>query len=140
MQLQKKGWGLTDESATKNLFLQHHDAFPSFGGDTERLTFFSELEHSRDFISNEKGMSINQLSPDHIRRGILKLRENNIQSDPDEEIMNPMANMMKLFRGNKSRKSKQSGFTENLNESELATDDFDLIEAIRNTAPDRAYH
>lgn len=154
MQLYKKGWGLTDEENTKAIFRQYKDAFPAFGGDTERLTFFSELEHSRDFIANEKGMAINKLTPDHIRRGILKLQENNIQSDPDAESSNPLANMMKLFRGNKkSDRSRSDNSHRNqpryvdrnspVYSDNSATDDIadlDMINAIRNTAADRAYH
>ncbi len=145
LQLNKKGWGLTDEESTKSLFRQNSDAFPSFGGDTERLTFFSELEHSRDFIANEKGMSINKLTPDHVRRGILKLRENNIQSDPNEESQNPMANMMKLFSNKKNSKPKLPTYNEQNNalysdRSEVMSNDLDIINAIRNTAPDRAFY
>lgn len=141
MQLYKKGWELTDENTTRLLFKQQKEAFPAFGGDTERLTFFAELEHSRDFIANEKGMSINKLTPDHVRRGILKLRENNIQSDPDAESVNPLANMMKLFRGSKQTKSETNKvqYPDKNDYSEMS-DDLDLINAIRNTAADRAYH
>lgn len=97
LQLHKKGWGLTDEENTKLLFYKNQDAFPSYGGDTERLTFFAELEHSRDFINNERNMSINKLSPEHVRRGIIKLRENDIQ-DENSESNNPIVNMMRLLR------------------------------------------
>jgi hypothetical protein len=150
MQLVKKGWALSDEDATKALFRQNKDAFPAYGGDTERLTFFAELEHSRDFIGNEKGMSINQLTPDHVRRGILKLRDNNIQSDPDTETTNPLANMMKLFRSNPSHGNKRPDkhnptyLDHNApvysDRSEPGQEDLDMINAIRNTAADRAYH
>lgn len=149
MQLDKKGWGLSDEDGTKALFRHNKDAFPAFGGDTERLTFFAELEHSRDFISNEKGMTINLLTPDHVRRGMLKLRENNIQDDPDAESNNPLANMMKLFRGKKSGASEKNRRREPVyneppamysDQSEMTADDLDMINAIRNTAGDRAYH
>jgi len=132
LQLQKKGWSMHDEDSIREIFNHNRDAFPAFGGDTERLTFFAELEHSRDFISDEKGMSINKLTPDHVRRGIIKLRENNIQSNPNEDSVNPLANMMKLFRGDKQRKH-----TPDYTASE---DDIDLINAIRNNANDRAYH
>jgi hypothetical protein len=153
-QLSKKGWGLTDDQSTKILFQQNPDAFPAFGGDTERLTFFSEMEHSRDFINNEKGMSINQLTPDHVQRGIVKLKENNIQDDPHAESSNPMANMMKLFRGNKNHKQDRSSSrsekqpTKHIDyhapaysdKSEAVSEDLDIINAIRNSATDRAYH
>lgn len=129
MQLHKKGWGLTDDEASRALFEANFDAFPGFGGDTERLTFFAELEHSRDFISNEKGMFINKLTPEHIRRGLLKLRENNIQGGEETESSNPLANMMKLFRdGGNARKQNKSD------------EDMALINAIRNTSNDRAFH
>lgn len=146
MQLLKKGWGLTDEEATKVIFRQQASAFPAFGGDTERLTFFAELEHSRDFIANEKGMAINLLSPDHVKRGISTLRENNIQSNPNSESTNPLANMMNLFRGTKSKndnKQQPKYHDQNLysDQSEIAeSEDLDMINAIRNTAADRVYH
>lgn len=100
-QLNKKGWKLSDEHGTKLLFKQNKDAFPSFGGDTERLTYFSELEHSRDFMDDESGLPIDELTVDHIKRGLLKLRENNIETKQNEVSNNPMANMMKLFNGKK---------------------------------------
>lgn len=107
-QLNKKGWGLTDEKATLKIFKDNPDAFLSFGGDTERLTFLSELEHSRDFINNEKGMELNMLEPKHVLRGIIKLRENNFK-ESSEESNNPMANMMKLLSGKKrSERSETS--------------------------------
>lgn len=149
MQLTKKGWGLTDEDGSKAVFRNNRDAFPAFGGDTERLSFFAELEHSRDFISNEKGMSINQLTPEHVRKGLIKLRENNIQGDPDAESTNPIANMMKLFRGGKKPERGQPdrpiygdrNQPVYSDKSEAATsEDLDMINAIRNTAADRAYH
>jgi energy-coupling factor transporter transmembrane protein EcfT len=167
MQLRKKGWGLTDDEATRALFDANSDAFPAFGGDTERLTFFSELEHSRDFISNETGMNINLLTPDHVTRGIATLRENNIEDAPEQESSNPLANMMKMFRGKKEAKKEpkkplpkkqvpvvvpDSRVTEVTDETEETkteatskdpfqdTADSDLIEAVRASSNMRAYH
>ena len=102
MQLAKKGWGLTNEAAVRRLFTENHDAFPAFGGDTERAGFFAELEHSRDYLANDQGMQINMLDPEHIARGIHKLRENNIQDAPGAASSNPLANMMRLMSNNKS--------------------------------------
>jgi len=144
-QLNKKGWGLTDEENTKLLFRQNKGAFPAFGGDTERLAFFAELEHSRDFISNEKGMSINLLTPDHVRRGIIKLQENNIQSGPETESTNPIANMMKLFRNKKQTENIREQPTyidQNLpaysDRSEVDSEEINMINSIRKSAIDRA--
>lgn len=151
MQLEKKGWGLTDEISTKNLFLKYGNAFPAFGGDTERLTWFAELEHSRDYINNETGMTINLLTPDHIHRGILKLQENNIKTDPNEESNNPLANMMKLIRSSKhSNKNSNNSDTNSIynnpnatvysDRSDPGSNDLTILDAIRNSSTDRVFH
>ena len=100
VQLDKKGWGLAEEEATKKLFKENSDAFKAFGGDTERLTFFSGLEHSRDFINDMPGMEIDKLKVTHISRGIAKLRENDIESG-DDNSTNPLANVMKMMKNGK---------------------------------------
>lgn len=138
MQLNKKGWGINDEKSSLKLFTDNFDAFPAFGGDTDRLGFFSELEHSRDFISNEKGMAINMLEPRHIERGLLKLKENNIK-DTEEESVNPLANMMKLISGQSNNtKQKNQPAKPSYNDaphysdnSEISSLDEDLINAMR---------
>lgn len=90
-QLSQKGWGLSDPKATKRLFRRNKDLFPNYGGDTEKLAFFSELEHSQDtahktlenpdnWQDNLFGNITNDLSPSHIRRGLRNLRKNNIKN------------------------------------------------------------
>jgi DNA polymerase III delta prime subunit len=150
MQLEKKGWGLTDENRVQTLFRENGDDFPAFGGDTERLTFFAKLEHSRDFIANEKGMTINLLTPDHVWRGILKLRENNIQGGPEDNSVNPLANMMKLFRTAKKPSNRESQsdlsrptYTDpslDRDQSTLGSADLDMINLVRNSGDARACH
>ncbi len=104
-QLTEKGWDLSDYAATKRLFRKNEKRFPNFGGDTERLAFFAELEYSREYIDCTQSMGIenidytqnidvenidytqnmgteNMLTPKHVRRGIRKLQENNIQTNP----------------------------------------------------------
>ncbi len=137
MQLAKKGWGLTDEARTKDIFKSNADAFPAFGGDTERAGFFAELEHSRDFIANEKDMKISMLEPRHVRRGIEKLRENNFD-DTEEESTNPMANIMRLMSGknkNNNKKPKEP------REIKPVYDEFDdnLIADVRKHATELAF-
>src|SRR5207237_2544796 len=134
MQLSKKGWGLTDEAATLRLFIDHYDAFPSLGGDTERAAFFAELEHSRDFIKDEKGMAINMLMPKHVQRGIIKLRENNISSNSSES-QNPLANIMKMMSGAKNNTKPKSN---QINKDDM--DDMELIRQIRDRSMERSHH
>lgn len=98
LQLNKKGWTLSDEPASRAIFHEFSDAFPAFGGDTERLTFFSELEHSREYINADANIEVNKLTPEHIRRGLAKLRENNIQAHPTTNSSNPLANMLRMIQ------------------------------------------
>ena len=89
---------------TCTTFNKYKDIFANQGGDVERLAFFCELEHSKDFINDENGVVINKLNIEHVKKGLIKLQENNIQSDPDEPAStNPLANVMKAFRGNKQK-------------------------------------
>ena len=127
MQLRKKGWGINKDEEILKIFQNNMDAFPAFGGDTERAGFFAELEHSRDFINDEKGLKINVLEPKHILRGILKLRENNFK-DSNGNFDNPLANMMNMFSGKKP-KNNNSQF-----------DDSELMDKIVEQSSQRSYH
>lgn len=99
LQLDKKGWGLAEEETTKKIFKENASAFTAFGGDTERLAFFSGLEHSRDFIKNDTNIEINKLKTSHVAKGIEKLKDNNIENGSNEST-NPLANLMKMMKGN----------------------------------------
>nr|QBK92177.1 MAG: ATPase [Pithovirus LCPAC304] len=94
-QLTEKGWDLSDYAATKRLFRKNEKRFPNFGGDTERLTFFAELEYSREYIDYTQNMGIeNMLTPKHVRRGIRKLQENNIQTNPSPSNVSDLLQRM----------------------------------------------
>ena len=51
-QVQKDGWSVRkcDYNNIKNLICENEEIFSSYGGDTERLVFFSQLEASRNNI------------------------------------------------------------------------------------------
>ena len=70
--------------------MENADAFPSYGGDTERAAFFAELEHSRDYINNSKNMKMNMLEAPHVRKGVQKLRQNIIKDDSSNSLMDIM--------------------------------------------------
>ena len=99
---QLKNYKFIDEKAVKLLFQYNADAFPSAGGDTERLTHFVKIEHSKDLITNPK-IQKNVLLTAHIERGIALLRENNIHKDleshstpdyNDPAVLNKMLELM----------------------------------------------
>ena len=98
LQLNKKGWDISNVEEIKTIFKENMDAFPAYGGDTERAGFFAELEHSRDYIANPKTLKMNVLHPNHVRKGIQTLRDNNFK-EGTEESTNPLANMMKYMSG-----------------------------------------
>jgi hypothetical protein len=128
IKLANKGWSLTTEDNVRQLFNKYRDIFINQGGDVERLVFFCSLEHSKDFINDEHGVLINNLNISHIKKGLIKLQENNIQSSPDEEpSTNPLANMMKAFRGNKQKaKPKNPKFDKSELFDDLSKDNNDL--------------
>lgn len=113
MQLKSKGWGLTDEEASKELFRENPEAFPNFGGDVEKLTFYSEVEHSRDYLG-EENIPINLLSPKHVSRGINSLKDNNIKKKSNRKSTNPLANLMQSLREGRSNQDSESAFLESL--------------------------
>lgn len=75
-QLNKHSWSLENESAILQLFRNNIDAFPSYGGDTERLAFLAQLEHSSKSTETPY-----VLTPEDIEVAINKLRENNIHGN-----------------------------------------------------------
>ncbi len=126
MQLNKKGWKISDEQEVLKLFRENKDSFPAYGGDCERLSFFSGLEHSRDYINNESKSQINVLTPDHVRRGLVKLKDNNIDSKPSDGNINPLAKMMNIFK-NKDKL-----------DNNISSDS--IINAMLNASNQKAYH
>lgn len=110
LQIKNNGWGLTDEKQTSELFETYYDVFLGYGRDTQRVANFSEIEHSCDFMDNEKEMAINLLTPSHVKRGILKLKANNFSSTPSES-KNPLANMMKMMS------NKDTLFNQSMNQA-----------------------
>jgi len=104
-QLHDKGWSLRDERECLNIFRQNGDAFPFYGGDTERLRFLSELEDSYKHLRvdsdedlEDSGVDSNVITPNMLRLAIDNLRRNNMKSRPEVESDNPMVNMMNMLR------------------------------------------
>jgi len=97
-QLAKNGWGITDEAETIKVFIKEKDAFPFSGGDTERLTNYAKKEHTKEYMKKAEGMKLNKLSPLHISKGIVQLRENSggvNEDNTDDKISNLMKMMDK---------------------------------------------
>ena len=78
-----KKWILEKPHDIQKLFEEYYDAFPNYGGDIEKLFFFSTLEHSKEFITND--IDINTLKVEHVRKGILKLMDNSIVSQTESK-------------------------------------------------------
>lgn len=85
-QLTLEGWSLIDEYSVRSLIQNNINLFPSYGGDTERLRFFSQLESSRDyFFSSPTGEVCRKLSLDHIKKGLDRLKANNLYKDDSQQ-------------------------------------------------------
>lgn len=106
LKLRKKGWSLTNEEETKQLFLNNGDSFPAFGRSVERLAFYAEAEHSDEYIYNSSNMQTNKLSPIHIQKGLAILDDNNIEGE-EIESNDPTVNIMKMFGSKTNTKKKK---------------------------------
>lgn len=96
LQLEKEGWKISNENVIKRLFERHHHLFPNFGGDCEKLGFFSQLEYTKESFNG--GIQGNRmLTPTHIRKGLIKLKENNIKKDSDKQIKSEELSMFNDF-------------------------------------------
>ncbi len=104
-QLNISGWGIDDEENTKPLFVQYKHIFPAFGGDTERLSFFAKLEHSKNYITSGGKIPNETLSVEHIKNGILKLKENSMDKSKEYSNNDPLSEMFNMFKQHQQRKS-----------------------------------
>ena len=96
-QLYKDGWKIrrSDYDPIRELICNNSEMFPSYGGDTERLVFFSQLEASRtNMMSDSRSISTYSVSSDdkprttdkillyeHVQHGLRRLQENNINDN-----------------------------------------------------------
>jgi len=83
-QLKVDKWSLNNENNVLTLFENNIDAFPNFGGDTERLVFYCQLEYTKDHFASSK--LDKTLSTNQVQRGISQLRSNNIHTNTKDEI------------------------------------------------------
>ena len=100
-QLHSDGYAIENGSESqkiKDLFSKNHDAFPNFGGDTERLKFFSQIEEGKDnFLDSSKHVGL--LKACHVKQAISTLRENNIKKHiPTPENHDRDAMLAELMR------------------------------------------
>jgi DNA polymerase III delta prime subunit len=88
LQLNKFKWKIENREEVLDLFRKNMDAFPSFGGDTERLINYVENFYSSDFFSG-RTMAPNMIKSKHVEKGLKKLRQNNIKSKSsnDDNLM-----------------------------------------------------
>ena len=83
----KEEWILEKPHEMKKLFDEYYDAFGNYGGDCQKVLYFSTLEHSAEFINanEDDDIDINILKVEHVRKGIMKLMENSITGQPESK-------------------------------------------------------
>lgn len=99
LQLKKKDWRVNDVVGIKKMIIDNSSLFPSHGGDTERLIFYSQLAASRNGYHEGGRRNHNILTTEDVSEGLQFLAENNIHkggntSDPNtfdaEELLRRM--------------------------------------------------
>jgi hypothetical protein len=99
-QLLQRGLSFKHQRRISKLFRQYAALFENYGGDTERLAFFTELEHARDVATNRKGGDIDYVSRSQLKRAIKKLQDNRVQSEAPTNS-NPLDMLENLYSGDK---------------------------------------
>ena len=119
LQVSKANWKITNKDEICHLIQSNSHLFPSYGGDTERLLFFAELEASKELFMSPNSSSSRILSFEHIQKGIQRLKDNNIHkhpinSDNTSQYTDPnsqseiIKNLLKTFSQQSSNSSNTS--------------------------------
>lgn len=91
-----------DLTMTKELLASNSVYFPNFGGDTERLCFFAELEQSKDYIADPDKCDPIKINHQQVSRALERLKAHNPDAkkkDKDQqESTNPISKMFELLR------------------------------------------
>lgn len=76
LQLKKQGYKVfeDDRNLIMKLFSENYDEFKNFGGDTERLTNYSKLDHSQKIFETGDKTFSNILKYEDVKTGIDKLK------------------------------------------------------------------
>jgi len=117
-QVQRKSWSLIDEISVKPLFAEYEDVFTAYGDDTEQLFFLSKLEHANDFVVNKFATKINQITTEQIVKAIKILKETNMANDIECDSLNPLTDIIKMFRGGRRPKKFTKQKVKNNRETE----------------------
>lgn len=96
LKVDKQHLKLKEKEEIKSLFNQHHHLMKNYGGDCEKILFYSKLEHSNDYMESPEIYDIDTLETEHVNRGFDTFMENTLFKD--EKTGNPMVNFMNMFR------------------------------------------
>lgn len=87
MQLQNKNLNIQDKSRIMRLFIKYYHLFENFGGDTERLAFFSEIEHGKDIVMEDQDQqefqntsNLDIINIVQFKRALKKLKHNRVST------------------------------------------------------------
>lgn len=98
--MNKKKWEIKDSEEVKRLFEKYHHHFKNYGGDVDKVCFFSCLEHADEYLENEE-IGLRTLSSNHVQKGINRLLTNSV-ADKECKSENSYANYMNMYRNKSS--------------------------------------
>ena len=85
-QLKKDGFSDDFDEDVQDFFVLNEENFVNYGGDTERLVYYSQLFHSEDNLHGNK--LSNKLTLKNIEDGFNELMNNNERENQNEEVGN----------------------------------------------------
>lgn len=110
-QLGNEGWKFynSDRNRIRRLIEENYHIFPAYGGDTERLCFFSKLESTNE--SFHQGVEISKkLKAKQVEKGINLLSKNNICNNKNNSDDNyNYDDLLKLLSKNKNKNPPLNG-------------------------------
>lgn len=96
-QLSVKGWTVEDKEGVLELFEERALSFPNYGGDTERLRYFTKAEYAKDLVA---GMPLKPktLKTEHVVKGIQVLEANQTPSEECCEEQDEWTDLMSRLK------------------------------------------
>jgi len=109
-QMKKKGCKIEDEDALYTLFYENRDAFLNFGGDTEKLVNFTNIEHTRDSLDPRTKGSRHEddvFTIEQVSRGIQILRENTVKNTEAGKKNPPLDRLIEKLFSDKNKTEEE---------------------------------
>ena len=96
-QISREGLTVRSPKEILALFRANPNSFPNFGGDTENLSTYAQMVHSRDLMKDDGSTDLMVLETRHVSKGLEILHENMMEEAPKVSAESKIAEVMKMM-------------------------------------------